>query len=261
MLPIIGAGAAFEDAGSTTGSSTGTALTTSYSQLIAATSFPYCGFLLNVAHVAATQALVTVALGGSGSEKVLIDDLEFVDSTTPDISGSSIFLPIHVPAGSRLAAKASAASSVTANLIGVGVGSPSGRGFAGASAMGSNGTKGTQIDPGGTANTKGSWTQITASTAEDYAALMMIVGSNAATVHNTANFLVDIGVGGSGSEVVLVPNLYTHSNNTNDFYQPRCFGPFPCDIPAGSRLSIRAQSSTNQATNRLFDAILYGFIK
>lgn len=105
---------------------------------------------------------------------------------------------------------------------------------------------GTAIAPSATINTKGSWTQLIASTPEDMIALMIrIAYSNGGG--NDTGAQIDIGIGASGSEQVLIPNVNLNcAAATASFASILFSGLFPLQIPAGSRLSAR--SAANIAT-------------
>jgi len=104
---------------------------------------------------------------------------------------------------------------------------------------------GITVTAGGTAHTKGAWTQLIASTSYDtygmWVAVRGIHVSGSATP-----YLVDIGVGPSGSEQVLIPNL--------NVWGAENLGPsiraffFPVYVPAGSRIVARSQSATASKT-------------
>jgi hypothetical protein len=102
---------------------------------------------------------------------------------------------------------------------------------------------GTAVAPSATINTKGSWVQLTASTAQDAIALMIrIAYSNGGGNDNGAQ--IDIGIGGSGSEQVLIPNINLNcSASTASFASMLFNGLFPLQIPAGSRLSARSAAN------------------
>lgn len=117
-----------------------------------------------------------------------------------------------------------------------------------------------------TVNTKGSYTEIVAATTYD--AFWIIVSMNQPSNPNASgvigNYAVDIAVGASGSEVDILPSLISNQfcmgfNNTWTTGGVRYA--FPCEIPAGSRISARMQNSvvsdtcTVQVT--LFDASLF----
>jgi len=49
------------------------------------------------------------------------------------------------------------------------------------------------------------------------------------------------------------------SSSAVDFTVPMTVGYFQRKIPAGTRIAARAQCSGTDATDRLFDVLLYGF--
>lgn len=100
-------------------------------------------------------------------------------------------------------------------------------------------TQGTTVTTSASAHTKGSWTELIASTLFDANWALIAIGSN--TSGAGGQLLVDIGIG-SSTEQPLFPNLFYHvpptgTNNGLAYYL------FPCFIPRGSRLSARSQSS------------------
>lgn len=105
-------------------------------------------------------------------------------------------------------------------------------------------TTGTLITAHATVNTKGSWTELAASTAGTASWIDVEI----AALSSTARILVDIGLGASGSEVVLLGNLHfdgSAANSDNAVYR------FPVAIPAGSRVAARIQASASGATVRV----------
>lgn len=110
---------------------------------------------------------------------------------------------------------------------------------------------GTSITCGGSAHTKGAFSagQLIASTAFDACGITVILGNVGTAATTNTRMLVDIGIGGSGSEVVLIPNLLAGQAGAGN---SASIGPgiyyFPICIPAGSRLSARAQSVTASDT-------------
>ena len=102
-------------------------------------------------------------------------------------------------------------------------------------------TVGTQITASSTAGSKGSWTQLIASTAKEYHWLIVGFTANNASATIT-NVVVDIGIGAASSEIVLVPDLLVGSQPsiTTDF-APHLYV-FPIRVPSGSRLSARSAS-------------------
>jgi hypothetical protein len=91
-----------------------------------------------------------------------------------------------------------------------------------------------------TAHTKGSWSQIIASTSNVGTLLRFTVsGVNVSTADSAT--LLDIGVGASGSETVIVPNLAI-GGSAGSFYS------IPVEIPSGSRIAARIQGVRSSQT-------------
>lgn len=102
-------------------------------------------------------------------------------------------------------------------------------------------SKGTQITANATANTKGNYTQLVASTPYDAKGfILQIVNGSVAT-----GYLVDIAIGAAGSEVDLLSNIdYGPGPSGASGIQIHV----PCEIPAGTRIAARCQSGTGSAT-------------
>jgi hypothetical protein len=99
----------------------------------------------------------------------------------------------------------------------------------------------------GAVNTKGSWVQLKAATTRDATGIYVFASTNYGTA------LVDIGVGASGSEQVLIPNLLVPGSPS-----PITAYFFPISIPAGMCLSARTQGAYSGAYNSYVSAILVG---
>lgn len=97
-------------------------------------------------------------------------------------------------------------------------------------------------NPAGAANTKNTtWTELIASTAFDAELVVLTLSGSNASGSDTST-LLDIGIGASSSESVLIPDLLagyvaggTSATGTRTYM-------FPLGIPAGSRISARTQS-------------------
>jgi hypothetical protein len=114
------------------------------------------------------------------------------------------------------------------------------------------------VDPGGSANTEGSYSEITAGTTHNIKSLLIVVGTAGNGALSAANWLIDIATGTGGSEQILIPNLCMGAALQSDFMIPAVFGPFVVDIASGTRLAARAQCSITDATDRLFDMEILG---
>jgi hypothetical protein len=104
----------------------------------------------------------------------------------------------------------------------------------------------TTVTAHATANTKGTWTEIIASTSAAATWVQVHVDSTFVSGNDTS-MLLDIGIGAAASETVLIPNIgcgfrgtaFTgniYNNSGSDWF-------FPLSVAAGSRLSARAQSA------------------
>ena len=119
-------------------------------------------------------------------------------------------------------------------------GFPLGIGVCNGTSAGVSAGLGTTITSNGSANTKGSWTQLVASTSSDTCWVLINTLSKtwAAAGYGVA---VDIGVGSSGNEIVLIPNVLTASDDAT--YNISTSVGFPVSIPSGTRISARCQDS------------------
>jgi len=270
-------GARYESFGKvTSGGSNGTVVSASasantkgaWTQLIASTGFAYVGFQLFAnTDTNGEDFLIDIAIGAAASEKIVADNI--FSGTYRAHAAVMLQIPVGIPVGSRISARVqSNVGSATCVISGIGYAV----GFASPligphSRMISMGesttvTTGTDVQAGTSANTKGAWIQLSASTEADFAALVVSVGSNKNTTPAIAHFLLDIGVGAAGSEKVIVPNFcittrYVAFETVSTILEP-AQGPFACSVPAGSRLAMRSQSTTNDPTDRIVDAVLYG---
>ena len=105
------------------------------------------------------------------------------------------------------------------------------------------GTPGTTVTSGAI-NTKGSWTQITASCPIDTCFVGVAMTSPGGTLGLVQS--MDIGIGPSGSEVILIADLLLES--TVMFQQFL----LPLTIPSGVRISARTQAATASSVARIW---------
>lgn len=269
--PLI-EGQRWANAGANTGTSRGTTITSnasvntegSFTQLIASTTFDANAILVMFDDIAAgLDYLVDIAIGAAAAEVVLLTDLYVGGGTGAIVYGAQYYFPIAIPAGTRLSARcqcSTGASSLRVSCLLMQQSflpsQPLGRVTTyGANAADSGGV---QVDPGGTANTKGSYSQIVASTTYDTSALIFAIGNQLNTVRSSQSWLVDIAIGGAGSETIIIPNVVLGCNTSPDIVCPQTSLLLPISIPAGTRMAARAQSDGIDATDRLFDIIVYG---
>lgn len=94
------------------------------------------------------------------------------------------------------------------------------------------------VPTGGTAHTKGAWTQVRASSGTDSATSLIRLYMGGHTSTGVASpALVDIGIGGSGSETVILENLDV------GFHATPLLLAIPFQIAPNTRLAARAQGA------------------
>jgi len=236
----------------------------SYTQIVASTAFDSTWMMLIVRGFGTSRGfLLDLAIGAAASEKVIISNLLLGSSGNGCLPGTYGPFPISIPAGTRIAARLQSTTGSSTAQIEVVLGAS---GFADDAPLGivttygadTSDSGGTQVDPGGTINTKGTWSEITSSTSREIKALCIAIGNQSNSAPGNASWLFDIGIGAGGSEKVVLADLYLVT--TSSFAAqliPNAFA-FPISIPSGTRLSARAQCVINDATDRLFDVALYG---
>lgn len=112
-------------------------------------------------------------------------------------------------------------------------------------------SRGTTITAAATANTKGSYTQLVASTAFDASYILVMIDDHAAAV----DYLIDIAIGAGGSEQVILSNLIATGGTGSLSYGMTYL--FPINIPEGSRVTARCQASTLSSAVRI-SVLLFG---
>lgn len=245
----------------------------SYTELAASTPFTATAIVVTVQFAGDSAAsgyafLLDIATGAAASESVLIPDLMVNGQVATGSSNLGSFaqftIPIAIASGTRLSARC--ACNTASKSLGVVVTLLSTNGLPGmTAALQSYGvtaasSRGTAIDPGGSTNTKGSYTQLTASTSAVSQWLMLIVGWGANTAPSTARWYLDIATGGAGSETVLIPDIpVTMGGQSPNFAILPVSQAWLTYIASSTRIAVRASCSINDATDRKLDvAILTG---
>ena len=231
-------------------------------ELIASTAYEASGVYVNVhSNTGATQIFMDLMIGAS-TEDIIVPDLVF--SRSNQINMDRVYLPIKIPKGSRVSARTqgSVASSllyVMLQLIPSAPTYPAGFGRCTAYGLTAASTTMTSVDAGGTADTEGAWTQITASTTNPIRSMIVGVGPGSdITTGALCYFQLDIGVG-SATEAAIISDMSLVRETASDQPKPIYHGPYPCNIPAGTRLAARAQCSVNTAGDRVIEVGIWGF--
>jgi hypothetical protein len=244
----------------------GTANTkTGWDEIAASTSYDASWIRLNfLSHTATHDGLVDIGVGAAGSEKVLIPNI-IVFKSTGALYLANYMFPVAIPKGTRVAIRwqASATGGRTDLRMTLGgVGFRPSASFSKVMAWGANLTDsgGTSIDPGGTVETLSAWQEILASTEADCRGLIIGIGNRSNIVRTGAhwhNFQIGVGAAGAEKTLLLIPQ-FSAANTGDDALYGNAHGLLPVDIPAGTRLAARVACSINDATDRLFDVVLYG---
>lgn len=229
---------------SETGAQYGTAVATSSSgntlgswvQLTAATASDAAFLCMAVQVTGYNDYAIDIGIGASGSEVVLAQQIYIPGNS----ASGSIGIPCSIPAGTRVAARCQGSSGSLTCYVTLALFDSSMAAIgdsAGAQAIGfsAGSTSGTTINSSATPNVKGSYTQLTASTPRDYNGFTIMV--SAGFVGSSADAALDIAVGASGSEAIVLPD-YCFQITSYQLWSP--FSPiFWVPIPAGTRVSAR----------------------
>jgi len=245
--------------GANTSTSRGTTLTAGspahtkgeWAQLVASTSEDVAAILvvLNKPSNASGTFLVDIGTGPDQSETVKIANIPFQGTGAGAAAGTAAYL-IHlkIPAGTRIVARCQASSaSYTVDcllLLLYKAAAISESEFpktvetAGANTASSRGTTITA----GSANTKGSWVELIASTGDDVKAILVILNKPSTT---SATYLVDIGTGTDGN--VKVANIPFQGTGAGTAAGTAAYFVY-LKIPKGTRVSACCQASSGSAT-------------
>lgn len=260
--------------GAVTGASTGPILNTGSSSFTKGTwtqisasltqDATWMMFYIQTLNSSGSNYAVDIGVGASGSEVAVVSNLFFSGQTAGSVR---YFFPLNIPAGTRLSARAAGNGAANGALsTGINIFSDAFQSAGCGSSIDTYGLNsatllGTAVDPGGTANTKGVYSQLVASTFGDIGGIFATFDqqNTASGTASLAYYLIDIAVGASGSETVIVPNIPMSVFIGGTITQFGGYLPYiPVQIPAGSRISVRAQSSDNTSPDRVIGCTLFG---
>lgn len=235
----------------------------SWTEIVSAAPFEVDGFMVFLrGALDSCDSLIDIAIGAAASEQVIVSNIAFTQRAA-ERAATSFWVPLKIPSGQRISARCQTttgtSNSIFIYLVPVASGLKNAPSWGRAVALGAvtADSGGTSVDPGGTINTKGSYSELTASLDIDVEWIVVNITNQANTAATTALFLMDIAIGAGGSEQVIVPNLHFIIDAAPDTPMPQHLS-FPVSIPKGQRVSVRAQSSINDATDRLFDVVIIG---
>lgn len=208
--------------------------------------------------VSAADYLVDIAIGAAASEQIIVQNLLFAAGSSSGVL-RSYYLPVKIPAGSRLNARSQC--STASGTLGLGaaliegdfLGVPS---FDKIISIGANtATSGGVVLGNPAAAGWGAWTELVASLSDDIGWFMCAWGDNKIATRTAAQaHYCQGGRGASSSEVAITPPSQIGPSSTS-LGGGLQIG-WPMRIPAGQRLVARYGSSAT--TNLGMAAIGYG---
>jgi hypothetical protein len=209
------------------------------------------------------NSLFDISTGAGGAEVDVIPNLPVTHqgASSANQTRGQWTIPLAIASSTRLASRMQATTGastleIAVELMGASNASPGITSFT-TSGISTGTSLGTSIDPGGTADTKGSYAQIVASTAAVYQWIGALVHNVGSTSPIGARWAMDVSTGAGGSEVVLIADLRLLQVSTSFGSLPAMWG-FLTYIAASTRIAIRASCSSNTATSRLFNAGVVG---
>lgn len=239
---------------------------TTYTDVLDPTSIDADGFWLQLKAVTASRDfLVDVALGAASSEVNILDNVLFSSSGTGSIDVGRVYIPLAIPAGSRISARCQASTGssqviVSAVLVRGGLYRALRKRRATTYGADTSDSGGTVVDTGASAGSEGAWSVMSAAMTNPIeGAAVMCVGNRLNGARTTTNFRVDLGYGAALSEVELASDAWAQAEGGTDIIRQPFVNAFPGRVAAGSRLVVRAQSTITDATDRTFDAVVIGF--
>jgi hypothetical protein len=231
----------------------------SWTEMHAAVPYDVSGVYVQVVtNLSGVGYVLDIGIGANPNETVIIPNIGWVTSRA-NYGGPHPFFPIAIAKGTRVSARiqaTSASAQCIVNLLFLSSGFGSTPPFSRITPYGINltGQPPTTIDPGGTANTKGSWVTLPPTTNYIRSLIMLLCMNNAAVT--SALWTIDVGIG-STPQIVLA-DLAMRAETTMDEVTQQVHGPFPLSIPPGLDLKVRAKCSITDATDRLIRCALYG---
>jgi len=233
----------------------------SWSELVTSTSVDFYGFYYEwlTHNRSGINYSFDIGIGTSGSEQTLVSEvnLPMYSSNYYYGYGMWLYFPFFIPSGSNLHGRgrssySSSEAGIYGSIHGV-VDNPFNHFLASKSQtlnVDTSNPVSRSLDPGATADTWGSWTDVQDGPLALNAKWLFISSNGLSdTLRSTALWRVQLGVGSSGSEQPIVEfNLRCHSSG--DMINPP-FRWMPVNIPSNTTLRHRAMCNINTTGDRL----------
>lgn len=205
------------------------------------------------------SALMNIGTGAGGAETVLIQEILVQNGSSQLCIGTiSAKYYADISSSTRIAAQMQNNSVFQALRMAMMLIGDSTEGLATPTTYGSlaASSHGTQIDPGAVINMKGTYVQLTASSAALHQYVTTIFGNNVNTTPQLNIWASDVSIGAGGAEVVIIPDIKFIADTVADNIFPAGTFWHVDDIPASTRIAVDSATNTTNATDRLFDVVL-----
>jgi hypothetical protein len=232
--------------------------------LIASTAIDANWILVNIVSSGVnsnTNGLLDVLIGAA-TEAVLISDLPVTSRGAAEGGGGPYLFPVFIPKGSRLAAMyqnnaGDTTADITVQLFSGNPQSP----WAGCSYVDRYGvtasSRGTNVDPGGVADTYVGNVEITASTTRDYRWLVLTMQNSDNNFAAAARWTIQLDIG-AATEASLAGDFMLSAGTTGDRSMPFMHYYLPIFVPRSSRLSVDAKCTSITDGDRDLYISIYG---
>jgi len=254
------------------------AFNATWTQIVASTGagFVLCGVVVRLIRTVATYGTIELGTGAAASE-VHLDAFSysgFVSGVVDDIVSfiilhSQLIGPHYIPAGTRIAGRnaqhvATGWSTAAIYLYGFTVSSPEIatrfinqrnliQGFATKGGDRLPTTDFIALTHSGAAYTQGAWVEIAASTTED----LVVEGISLLNVTSARDYVVSLGYGTAGNEVMLPAFFPMMSSATTTPSISNIPAPLPLFVPKGSRLVARQKANSTSGTTSVAVKVTY----
>lgn len=228
----------------------------SYVELDASTAFHVCGIILEVyggngLTYTGADVLLDIAVGAAASEVDVIQNLPVTGLAQFAISYQSVWVPVEIPAGSRVSARcqasAGSAGDVEVAIILQASHPCTPRGLSEWVAYGADTATSGAVTLAANFGSPTAYSEVTASLPKHGSMLYVVAQGGGIASRSGTKFSVDVAIGAAASEVdyVTVPVSAQSQENVS----PWVSGPFFVDIPATSRLAVRAEAKSGAGSD------------
>lgn len=237
------------------GNNVGTTLTASstphtkgaWTQLIASTTEETTLLAVGMTTVAITNTdtatLLDIGVGASGSESAIVSNIA-VGSANAGATGADglyFFIPIKIASGSRISARIQSVVASRSGVVTVFAYKFSSSSLIPTSAdvIGTS----TATSEGTTLSASNAWTQIISATSQDYSAIILLPSLSDAAVASSLNFTMDVGIGASGSEVVIGTSVGRVFSTEGIAIRTVQYNLIGREIASGTRIAVRQSTA------------------